>query len=111
MSATTVASQHPQQDVLRFLTDPLVPFTNDTWPAGRMVKLRQKICGGFPLRGWRGLRGDPLTPIPPARKQGWHIIAADRRSIPSPARFLHSSEQRDPVDRTTWAVTVNVQKG
>jgi transposase len=34
--------------VLRFLVDPTVPFTNNLaeWD-GRMMKLRQKISGGF----------------------------------------------------------------
>jgi len=35
-------------DVLRFLTDPLVPFSNNLAERdGRMMKLRQKISGGF----------------------------------------------------------------
>ena len=35
-------------DVLRFLTDPSVPFTNNLAERdGRMTKLRQKISGGF----------------------------------------------------------------
>ena len=35
-------------DVLRFLTDPRVPFTNNLAERdGRMMKLRQKISGGF----------------------------------------------------------------
>jgi transposase len=35
-------------DVLRFLTDPQVPFTNNLAERdGRMMKLRQKISGGF----------------------------------------------------------------
>jgi transposase len=34
--------------VLRFLTDPAVPFTNNLAEQdGRMMKLRQKISGGF----------------------------------------------------------------
>ncbi|HZF97205.1 MAG TPA: IS66 family transposase, partial [Pseudoxanthomonas sp.] len=37
-----------KQDVLRFLTDPRVPFTNNLVERdGRMMKLRQKISGGF----------------------------------------------------------------
>ena len=34
-------------DVLRFLTDPSVPFTNLAERDGRMMKLRRKISGGF----------------------------------------------------------------
>jgi transposase len=37
-----------KQDVLRFLTDPQVPFSNNLAEReGRMMKLRQKISGGF----------------------------------------------------------------
>src|SRR5208283_2450387 len=37
-----------KQDVLRFLSDPAVPFTNNQAERdGRMMKLRQKISGGF----------------------------------------------------------------
>ena len=37
-----------KQDVLRFLTNPSVPFTNNLAERdGRMMKLRQKISGGF----------------------------------------------------------------
>ena len=42
------AAQHAKPDVLRFLTDPRVPFTNNLAERdGRMMKLRQKISGGF----------------------------------------------------------------
>ncbi len=40
-----------RQDVLRFLADPRVPFTNNLAERdGRMMKLRQKISGGFAPR-------------------------------------------------------------
>ena len=44
-------------DVLRFLTDPAVPFTNNlTEQDGRMMKLRQKIVrGAKPGARWRRL--------------------------------------------------------
>ena len=64
-------------DVLRFLTDPSVPFTNNLAEQdGRMMKLRQKISGGF-----RSLAGAMdfatiRTLISTARKQGWDLLAA-----------------------------------
>ena len=40
-----------QPDVLRFLADPSVPFTNNLAERdGRMMKLRQKISAGFDRR-------------------------------------------------------------
>jgi transposase len=65
-----------KQDVLRFLTDPLVPFTNNLAEQdGRMMKLRQKISGGF--RSEDGAKDFAVirSLLSTARKQGWHIIA------------------------------------
>jgi len=37
-----------KEGVLRFLSDPDVPFTNnEAEQDGRMMKVKQKICGGF----------------------------------------------------------------
>jgi transposase len=66
-----------KEDTLRFLHDPIVPFTNNEAERdGRMMKLRQKISGGF-----RSLQGasDFATIrsfITTAKKQGWKIIDA-----------------------------------
>jgi len=62
-------------DVLRFLTDPLIPFSNN--PAerdGRMMKLRQKISGGF--RSMEGAMDFAVirSLLSTARKQGWDIL-------------------------------------
>jgi transposase len=65
-----------QQDVLRFLTDPRVPFTNNLAERdGRMMKLRQKISGGF--RSDEGAKNFAVirSVLSTARKQGWHILA------------------------------------
>lgn len=64
-------------DVLRFLTDPSVPFTNNLAERdGRMMKLRQKISGGF--RSIEGAEDFAVirTLISTARKQGWDLLAA-----------------------------------
>ena len=66
-----------KEDALRFLHDPTVPFTNNEAERdGRMMKLRQKISGGF-----RSLEGasDFATIrsfVATAKKQGWKIIDA-----------------------------------
>jgi hypothetical protein len=51
-----------KQDVLRFLTDPGVPFTNNLAEQdGRMMKLRQENLRRMSLRGWcEGFRRHPL---------------------------------------------------
>ena len=64
-----------KQDVLRFLTDPPVPFsTNLAEPDGRMMKLRQKISGGF--RSMDGATDFAVirSLLSTARKQGWDIL-------------------------------------
>jgi transposase len=64
-------------DTLRFLHDPAVPFTNNQAERdGRMMKLRQKISGGF-----RSLEGASDFPtirsfLSTAKKQGWKILDA-----------------------------------
>jgi transposase len=64
-------------DVLRFLDDPAVPFTNNQAERdGRMMKVRQKISGGF--RSQEGARDFAVirSLISTARKQGWSVIYA-----------------------------------
>lgn len=67
--------KHYRVDVLRFLTNPLVPFTNNQAERDvRMMKCKQKISGGF--RTTKGaeifirIRGFIST----ARKQGWNVF-------------------------------------
>jgi transposase len=64
-------------DVLRFLIDPAVPFTNDEAERdGRMMKLRQKISGGF--RSIAGAQDFAIlrSLLVTARKQGWNLLSA-----------------------------------
>jgi transposase len=66
-----------KDDALRFLIDPAVPFTNNAAEqAGRMMKLRQKISGGF--RSEHGARDFAVIRsfIATAKKQGWNLIHA-----------------------------------
>ncbi len=66
-----------KQDTLRFLEDPAVPFTNNQAEQdGRMMKLKQKISGGF--RSPEGAEDFAVIRsfISTARKQGWNVIQA-----------------------------------
>src|SRR6202790_2959999 len=66
-----------KQDVLRFLSDPDVPFTNNLAERdGRMMKLRQKISGGFRSMDGAGDFSIIRSLISTARKQGWDIPQA-----------------------------------
>ena len=66
-----------REDVLRFLADPNVPFTNNQAEGDvRMMKVKQKISGGF-----RSLDGALdfaaiRSFISTAKKQGWNVIQA-----------------------------------
>jgi len=67
--------QEHQGDVLRFLNDPRVPFTNNlAEQAARMMKLKQKISGGF--RSEQGALDFATirSLISTAKKQGWNVI-------------------------------------
>jgi len=72
-------------NVLRFLTDPRVPFTNNLAERdGRMMKLRQKISGGF--RSDQGAADFAVirSLLSTARKQGWarlHTLTGDPEQL------------------------------
>src|SRR5450830_1591089 len=81
-----------KQDTLRFLHDPAVPFTNNQAERdGRMMKLRQKISGGF-----RSLEGATdfaviRSFLSTAKKQGWTIIEALAQNPSELARSVRLS--------------------
>jgi transposase len=84
-----------QQDVLRFLTDPRVPFTNNLAERdARMMKLRQKISAGF--RSEDGAKDFAVirSVLSPARKQGWDILAT---MTGDPDRLLSQLQVGDPT--------------
>ena len=63
--------------MLRFLADPRVPFTNNLAERdGRMMKLRQKISGGFRSEDGAKDFGVIRSLLSTARKQGWDILQA-----------------------------------
>jgi transposase len=81
-----------KEDTLRFLRDPTVPFTNNQAERdGRMMKLRQKISGGF--RSLQGAMDFALIRsfVSTARKQDWNIIDALSRDPSNLAKSLRLS--------------------
>lgn len=80
-----------KHDVLRFLTDPTVPFTNNLAEQdARMMKVQQKISGGF--RSESGARDFATirSVLSTARKQGWRLLET---LLSEPVRL---------VDRVRW---------
>ena len=92
-----------KSDVLRFLTIPLCHFTNNLAEQdGRMMKLRQKISGGFRCedvaKDFAGIRSMLST----AGEQGWDLL---RTLSGDPVQ----TDRRHPAGLiapcATWAVT------
>jgi transposase len=78
-----------KNDTLRFLRDATVPFTNNQAERdARMMKLRQKISGGF--RSLQGAMDFALIRsfFSTANKQGWNIIDALTHDPSNLAKFL-----------------------
>jgi transposase len=71
-----------RNDVLRFITNPLVPFTNNQAERDlRMMKCKQKVSGGF-----RSVKGAEIFVrirgfISTARKQSWNIFESIQQVI------------------------------
>jgi transposase len=62
-------------DVLRFLADPRVPFTNNLAERdARMMKVQQKISGGFRSEDGATHFAVVRSVLSTARKQGWDIL-------------------------------------
>lgn len=67
--------QSRKDDVLRFLIDPGVPFTNNLAERDlRMMKVRQKISGCFRTAAGAENFATLRTVLSTARKQGWSLI-------------------------------------
>ena len=91
--------------MLRFLTDPRVPFTNNLAERdGRMMKLRQKISGGF--RSEQGAADFAVirSLLSTARKQGWDLL---QTLLENPAKLIAKHALRLTLP-ATWAVTPNL---
>jgi transposase len=64
-----------KEDVLRFLADPDVPFSNNQAEQdGRMMKVKQKISGGFRSDDGANIFVINRTVISTAKKQGWNVL-------------------------------------
>ncbi|MEA1938774.1 MAG: IS66 family transposase [Pseudomonadota bacterium] len=69
--------QERKSDVLRFLHEPAVPFTNNQAERDvRMMKVKQKIAGGFRSKDGANNFAILRSAISTARKQGWNILDA-----------------------------------
>ena len=76
--------QTRREDVLRFLSDPRVPFTNNlAEQALRMMKLRQKISGRFRCEQGAEEFATIRSLIATAKKQGWNVLEALTQSSDS----------------------------
>ena len=65
-----------KDDALRFLHDPDVPFTNNQAEGdARMMKLRQKISGGFRAQASADDFVVIRSALSTAKKQGWNILS------------------------------------
>jgi transposase len=80
-----------REDTLRFLHDPSVPFSNNEAERdGRMMKLRQKISGGFRSLDGATQFATIRSFISTGKKQGWKIIdalTADPRTLEKSLRI------------------------
>jgi transposase len=73
-------------DVLRFLSDPAIPFTNTQAERdARMMKLRQKISGGFRSVAGASEFAVIRSVLSTARKQGWNML---RTLVAQPADLI-----------------------
>jgi transposase len=75
-----------KEDVLRFLSDPAVPFTNTQAERdARMMKLRQKISGGFRSAAGAAEFAIIRSVLSTARKHGWNML---RTLTADPSRLI-----------------------
>ena len=84
--------QTHKEDALRFLINFAVPFTNNQAEQdGRMMKVKQKISGGF--RSQKGAEDFATVRgfISTARKQGWNIIQALMENPETLIERLHAA--------------------
>src|SRR5208337_2192730 len=77
-----------QRDVLRFLYDFTVPFTNNEAERDlRMMKVKMKISGGFRTMAGARTFARIRSVISTARKQGWNIL---QTLTANPAALIHA---------------------
>ena len=92
--------QNRKEDTLRFLHDPDVPFTNNEAERdGRMMKVKQKISGGFRYSEGAADFAAIRSFLSTAKKQAWRIIEALKRPASELATSLLPCERRRPISQ------------
>lgn len=77
-----------RDDVLRFLSDPGVSFTNNQAERdARMMKLRQKISGGYRSQASAEDFAVIRSVLSTAKKQGWDVVLT---LMQHPKKLIHS---------------------
>ena len=93
-------------ECLRFLYDPEVPFTNNQAERDlRMVKLRQKISGGFRTTKGAQRFATLRTVIHTARKQGWNVL--DTLAHPDPIQLIPQLRLSTPLPPSATPATTD----
>ncbi len=77
--------------MLRFLSDPGIPFTDNLAERdGRMMKSRRKISGGFRSEDAAAKFGVIRSLLSAAKKQGWDILTAHAADPTQPRDALRT---------------------
>jgi len=77
--------------VLRLLSDPDVPFTNNQAEKdGHMMKVKQKISGGFRSDDGANTFITNRTVVSTAKKQGWNVLQTLTQVTQDPRALIQS---------------------
>ena len=85
-----------------------MPFTNNQAERdARMMKVKQKISGGFRCIAGATDFATIRSFIATAKKQGWNVIQAIAQEPKILVNSLRIADTHKPPGQTSWAVTIN----